>query len=52
MEESSEYLKKYYQIRKISKKVVALSDYYKYHVEIPRIYMEPECMVCNCKLLI
>ena len=29
-----------------------LSDYYKFHVEIPRIYMLPISIVCNCKFLL
>ena len=44
----SEYIKKYYGKQKFKKKQQALTDYYKFHIEIPRVYMMPLSEICNC----
>ena len=46
----SEYIKKYYGKQKFKKKQQALTDYYKFHVEIPRVYMIPLSEICNCTI--
>lgn len=34
------------------KKIKDLIEYYKYHSEIPRVYMLPISLICNCKYII
>jgi hypothetical protein len=36
-----EYVKKFYQKHKSKKKIESLVEYYKYHEEIPRMFMLP-----------
>ena len=46
--DDDEYLKKYYAFTHLKKKMKAITDYYKYHIEIPRVYMIPLSLMCNC----
>lgn len=50
--DDDEFLKKYYPLKNLGKKMKAITDYYKYHVEIPRVYMVPLCIISNCYLII
>lgn len=47
LEEDEEYLKRYYQIHENSFKMKLLVEYYKFHHDIPRLYMTPTCEVLN-----
>ena len=47
--EDEEYLKKMYSYNNLDKKMRLLTDYYKFHVEIPRVYALPVSLICNCK---
>lgn len=47
LEEDEEYLKRYYQIHENSFKMKLLVEYYKFHKDIPRIFMVPTCDVLN-----
>jgi len=40
LDEDEEYLKRYYRRSELTDKLEALTEYYKYHVEIPRIFIE------------
>jgi len=41
------YLKKFYPLPKISKKKKMLFEYYKYHNDIPRLFMLPTTDILN-----
>ncbi len=45
--EENECLKKLYLKKKLKAKMIAICDYYKFHVEIPRVYMLPISYICN-----
>lgn len=47
LEEDEEYLKRYYQIHENSFKMKLLVEYYKFHKDIPRLFMTPTCDVLN-----
>jgi hypothetical protein len=49
--EDDEYLKKVYKESALIKKNKELLEYYKYHAEIPRVYMLPISLICNCNLI-
>lgn len=38
-----EFMKKYYPKEKYEKKVTGLLNYYLYHIDIPRVFMRPQC---------
>lgn len=47
LEEDEEYLKRYYQINENPFKMKLLVEYYKFHRDIPRIFMVPTCDILN-----
>ena len=50
--DDNDFMKKVYPSHKLHAKVVALTDYYKYHTEIPKIYMKPGDQIVNCKYIL
>ncbi len=47
LEEDEEYLKRYYQINENPFKMKLLVEYYKFHKDIPRLFMQPTSEVLN-----
>ena len=47
LEEDEEYLKRYYQINENSFKMKLLVEYYKFHKDIPRLFMQPTSDTLN-----
>lgn len=41
MDEDEEFLKRFYIHSEYNKKLTLLSEYYKYHRDIPRLFMKP-----------
>ncbi|KAL4430454.1 hypothetical protein ABPG74_013304 [Tetrahymena malaccensis] len=46
-DEEAEYLKRYYNISEYPKKSKLLTEYYKFHKDIPRLFMLPETYILN-----
>ena len=49
--EIEEHMRKIYPKNAWNPKITYLSEYYKFHKEIPRMFMKPGCSTLNCKLL-
>ena len=47
-----EYLKKYYKSKFIDRKITKLTEYYKYHKEVPRIFIQKINQILNSKIII
>ena len=47
LDEEDEYLKRYYKYSEYPHKIKLLTEYYKYHNDIPRMFMLPETNVLN-----
>lgn len=47
LDDSEEYLKRIYQITEYPFKIQALSEYYKYHSDVPRIFIAKICDTMN-----
>ncbi|CAD8126310.1 unnamed protein product [Paramecium sonneborni] len=47
IDEEDEYLKRFYNIEEYPQKIVLLTEYYKFHADIARIFEEPICSVLN-----
>lgn len=47
LDEESEYLKRYYNYSEYPKKSKLLTEYYKFHKDIPRLFMLPETCILN-----
>lgn len=41
LDEEEEYLKRQYKSKESNQKLINLTEYYKYHIEIPRIFIVP-----------
>lgn len=46
-DEDKEYLKQLYKISKYPEKINILSEFYKYHVDVPRFFMLPTSNIMN-----
>lgn len=46
-DEEEEYLKRYYQVREYQNKIKLLTEYYKFHKDIPRLFMLCESIIMN-----
>ncbi|CAD8112176.1 unnamed protein product [Paramecium primaurelia] len=47
MDEEDEYFKRFYKIEEYPQKIALLTEYYKFHADIARIFQEPVCTVLN-----
>ncbi|CAD8213512.1 unnamed protein product [Paramecium octaurelia] len=47
IDEEDEYLKRYYKLEEYPQKIALLTEYYKFHADIARIFEEPVCTVLN-----
>ncbi|CAD8110460.1 unnamed protein product [Paramecium primaurelia] len=47
IDEDEEYLKRFYKIKEFFQKIGLLTEYYKFHVDIARIFQEPICSILN-----
>ncbi|CAD8173521.1 unnamed protein product [Paramecium pentaurelia] len=47
IDEDEEYFKRFYQIKEFPQKIELLTEYYKFHVDIARIFQEPICSILN-----
>ncbi|CAD8208795.1 unnamed protein product [Paramecium pentaurelia] len=47
IDEEDEYLKRFYKLEEYPQKIVLLTEYYKFHADIARIFQEPVCTVLN-----
>ncbi|CAD8157682.1 unnamed protein product [Paramecium octaurelia] len=47
IDEDEEYLKRFYQLKEFPQKIELLTEYYKFHVDIARIFQEPICSILN-----
>ncbi|CAD8121441.1 unnamed protein product [Paramecium sonneborni] len=47
IDEDEEYLKRYYQLKEFCQKIQLLTEYYKFHIDIARIFKEPICSILN-----
>ncbi len=46
-DEEEEYMKRFYKQTEFGFKIQALTEYYKYHKDIPRMFMVPVCNMMN-----
>jgi len=46
-DEQEEYLKRDYQFKEYGNKIKLLTEYYKFHHDIPRLFMIPTTIVLN-----
>lgn len=47
MDEEDEYLKRIYKVVEYKQKISLLTEYYKYHSDIPRLFMLPASVNIN-----
>jgi hypothetical protein len=47
LDEEDEFLKRFYRMQEYSGKITMLSEYYKFHVDIPRLFMLPTTHTLN-----
>ena len=47
LSESEEYLKRTYKSEEYEKKIKLLTEYYKFHKDIPRLFMKGEIDIVN-----
>jgi len=47
MDEQAEYLKRFYSANELENKTNLLTEYYKFHKDIPRLFMLPETIVLD-----
>ncbi|CAD8162051.1 unnamed protein product [Paramecium octaurelia] len=47
MDEEDEYFKRFYKMEEYPQKIALLTEYYKFHADIARIFQEPVCTVLN-----
>ena len=47
MDDQDEYLKRLYKLPEYPTKISLLAEYYKFHTDIPRIFMEPINTILN-----
>jgi hypothetical protein len=45
--DDDEYLKRFYQVNEYDHKIKLLSEYYKFHKDIPRFFAQPTCRKLN-----
>lgn len=45
--EDEEFLRRIYELNEYPAKVKLLTEYYKFHTDIPRLFMEPLCDIMN-----
>jgi hypothetical protein len=46
-DEEEEYLKRFYKNNEHVNKIMALTEYYKYHKDVARIFKQPVCHIMN-----
>lgn len=46
-DDTEEYLKRYYKQREYKGKIQLLTEYYKFHSDIPRLFITPTCNILN-----
>ena len=51
MNEAEEHVKKFYYKQNIQGKIEYLSEYYKFHKEVPRCFINPVYKTLNCNYL-
>lgn len=49
--EMEEHVKKVYHKNNLNAKITYLTEYYKFHKEVPRCFINPVCKNLNCKYL-
>ncbi|CAD8213334.1 unnamed protein product [Paramecium octaurelia] len=47
IDEDEEYLKRFYQMKEFPQKIQLLTEYYKFHIDIARVFQEPICSILN-----
>ncbi|CAD8123230.1 unnamed protein product [Paramecium sonneborni] len=47
IDEDEEYFKRFYQLKEFPQKIQLLTEYYKFHIDIARIFEEPICSILN-----
>lgn len=47
MDDDEEYLKRFYKLDEYPQKIQLLTEYYKFHTDITRIFMEPIATILN-----